>query len=523
MKHLLAIVFTVFVFALAACGDDGDGGRPAADTPTVAADTSTATPTITPTRVPTASATLAPTHTPTITLTTTPTITSTPTATSTQTPTLTQTASPTATPTLTPHTAPAQPVLAFDEPAAVSANGDLPPADAKTVCGADDRRFLAELVLGSPLDYKVPLRLADIKASPSEVMVSGSAIDISLGGGDFPFDHTFGSDFNMDVILDSPYAAAAQRRGVVEGDLHVELAEGQLPHAEQPPGPASGQEWEEMSAQARQGIVTRFVPDSGARVLVMGHWIVDCGHTNFQTELHPITFMANARASGGKTVVDAFYNPYRETQFYHPDAAKALAFDDASRFANPAGPFPALLITNVLRLQDLGPAPFQSIDHLESWAMLEPNRTAPVAWRVCAPPGSSGTRLDVRYHWITRPGVQIDVTPDEASSCATVRTALGTAAIAAPTPRVCVTPWDFLNEVAGEEAGVPDLDLQAQLGGFLPVQFKNRLDPAPILNCYDPLGGPGLESEPSGQRIDVGEDLLLPFYGVISVELAAGS
>lgn len=418
------------------------------------------------------------------------------------------------------HTAPDQPVLSFDDEAAIAANGAYPPAEPKPVCGADDRRFLAELTQGSPLQYKVPLRLADIKASPSEVMVSGVARDVSLGGGDFPFDHTFGSDFNMDVVLDAPYTDAAQRRGVVEGDLHVELSEGQFPHVERPPGPASGQEWEEMSEQSRQGLVTRFVPDDGARVLVMGNWIVDCGHTNFQTELHPITFIANARVAGEKTVVNAFYNPYRETQLYHLDPTRALAFDDASRFDPPgAGSFPAQLIQNVIRIQDLGPVPYQSIDHLESWAMLEPNQTSPVAWRVCAPGGSSGARLVVKYHWITRPGVRIDVTPETASSCAVVRTTLDTATIAPPAPRVCVAPWDFLNEVAAEEAGIPDLDLQAQIGAFVQPQFKSRLDPDPILNCYDPLDGPALEAEPTGQRIDVSEELLLPFYGVISVGL----
>jgi len=417
------------------------------------------------------------------------------------------------------RTAPDQPLLAFDEQAAVAANGDYPAADPKTVCGADDRRFLAELVQGNPLNYKVPKRLADIKPSPSEMMVSGFAANVTIGAGDFPFDHTFGSDFNMDVTLDPPYSEAAQNRGVVGGALHVELAAGQLPHAEGSPGPVMGQEWEEMSTRSRQGIFLDFVPAVGEPVLVMGHWIVDCGHLNFQTELHPITFMARGRVVGGKAVVDAFYNPYRETQLYHPDPAKALAFDDTSRLTDPtAGPFPAALVGSLLRIQDAAPEPYRSLDHVESWAMLEPNRTSPVAWYVCAPAGSTGTRLDVRYHWITRPGVQVEVLPHDESSCAMVRTTLGSATIAPPTPRVCVTPWEFLNEVAGEEAGIENLDLQAQLGPFVAPQFKSRLEPAPIMNCYDPLAGPALEPEPTGQRIDVSDDLLLPFYGTISVE-----
>jgi hypothetical protein len=510
MSSFVTIAMAMALALLAACGDSNNGKTP------------------TPTAVATATATLAPSATATIppTVAPSPTATLPPTATATAPPTITATATPsetpppTATATATFQTAPEQPNLVFDEAAAVAANGDYPAAEPKTVCGADDRRFLAELIQGNPADYKVPHRLADIKTAGSYVMVSGQATSPSLGGGDFPFDHTFGSDFNMDVVLDAPYTNAAQRFGVVRGDLHVELAEGQFPHEERSPGPATGQDWEEMSQQARQGMYQPFIPDEGSRVLVMGHWIVDCGHLDFQTELHPITFMATARTSDQRTVVDAFYNPYRETQEYHLDPSKALAFDDPTRF-DPAvsGPFPKILIGDVLRLQDLGPPGFTSIDHLESWAMVEPNHVAPVAWRVCAPAGSRGAHLDVRYHWLTQPGVRIDVTPDEATSCAVVTVQLGDPPVPAPTPRVCVAPWDFLDEVAAEEAGVDNLDLQAQLGAFLPAQFHSRLDPDPILNCYDPLDGPPVEDAPSGQQIEPRDDLLLPFYGRISVGL----
>jgi hypothetical protein len=412
--------------------------------------------------------------------------------------------------------APDQPVLAFQQ-AAVNANGDYPAADPKTICGSDNRRFLAELAEGSVLDSRVPLRLADIKASPSELLVSGSATNVSLVAADFPLDHTFGSDFTMDVDLDPPYARAAQKRAAPGGKLHVELSQGQLPHEPGPAGPAAGQEWQTMSERAQEGIDRRFVPDPNARVLVMGNWVIDCGDPNYQTELHPITFLATAQVTGAKTVVNAFYNPYRETQRYHPDSAKALAFDDPSRFETPgAGPFPATLITGVARLQNLGPAPYRSLDHLEFWAMLEPNRTSPVAWRVCAPPGSSG-EFRVSYHWITRPEVQVKVAPDESSSCAVVQTTLGQKSVARPVSRVCVIPWDFLNAAISEQDGI-HLDLQAAIAAFVAPQFRSRLDAAPTQNCYDPLAGPPLEDVPIGQKVDVIDQLLLPFYGIISVE-----
>ncbi len=536
VKHSGAVIAALCACLLAACDDSDTGNARPTATKTItpvaspsAVATASAAVTATSTRQSAATSTAVPpptstpaeiaSPTPVATLTPVDTATAVPSSTPTQTPTPTptDTATITATATATSHTAPDQPLLGFDDAAAVTANGDYPAADPKTVCVADDRRFLAEIIEDHTTE--VPKRLADVKTAPSAVMVSGVASEVSLGGGDFPFDHTFGSDFNMDVVLDAPYAMAAQRMGVVMGDMHVELAEGQLPHQERPPGPATGQGWDEMSEQAREDLYMPFVPDDGDRVLVLGHWVVDCGHTDFQTELHPVMFMATSRVNGTKTVANAFYNPYRETEEFNLDPLTAVAFSDPDRFDPPgAGPFPNLLIVNVLRLQDEGPAPFSSVDHLESWAMLEPNLTPPVAWRVCAPSGSSGTRLDVKYHWITRPGVDIAVT-DDAISCATVRVTMQGATVRMPTPRVCVTPWPFLDLVAGQEAGIDNLDLQAEIGAFIAPMFKSRLDPDPLLNCYDPLQGPPIESEPPAQQVETSEDLLLPFYGAISVEL----
>src|SRR5262245_60326624 len=55
-------------------------------------------------------------------------------------------------------------LLELDAHEAAAFNGDLSLVDVKTVCGADDRRFLGELLDSSnPLDFKVPKRIADIK------------------------------------------------------------------------------------------------------------------------------------------------------------------------------------------------------------------------------------------------------------------------------------------------------------------------------------------------------------------------
>jgi len=198
--------------------------------------------------------------------------------------------------------------LTWDAPAAAAFNGTLPAAEPTTVCGADDRRFLGELLQGNPLEYKVPKRLAEVKPVPSQVVISGTAEEPSLGEGDFPFDHTMGSDFNMNVKLDAPFMGVGQEDGKPVDSVHVELAEGQFPHLPAAAQPAT-MDWTKMSAESREGFQDGFLPRAGDRVLVMGTWIVDCGHIGFQTELHPITFMAVARTEGGATALELRLGP----------------------------------------------------------------------------------------------------------------------------------------------------------------------------------------------------------------------
>ncbi len=172
-----------------------------------------------------------------------------------------------------PDTAPAatppRPLLAFDEDAAIAANGPALSADSVRVCGANDRRFLGELLQGSPFDFKIPYRLGDVadaNAAPSAVLgrqwhISGTAGSSSIGSGDFPFDHPYGSDFNMDLVPDEPFAALSQVSGVPsDHPMHIELSAGQFPHIEGPAGPAEGMEWETNSAISRANLQTGYVP-----------------------------------------------------------------------------------------------------------------------------------------------------------------------------------------------------------------------------------------------------------------------
>ncbi|MFM7069859.1 MAG: hypothetical protein ACKOYM_10420 [Actinomycetes bacterium] len=411
--------------------------------------------------------------------------------------------------------------LSWNTPAAVQFNGDLPSADPTRVCGANDRRFLGELLAGNPLAFKIPKRLGEVKPVPSQAVISGTVTEASVGEGDFPFDHTMGSDFNMDVQLDAPFMGIGQENAKPIDHVHVELAEGQLPHVPTPPGPAT-QDWTAMSKASREGFQKGFVPKTGDRVLVMGTWIVDCGHQNFQTELHPATFMAVARTEGDATVVHTFYNPYRETQLYNADPAKTTDFSRPGRLEDPTNvPFPKGLVDSIIRVTKGEPATGSDAKGLASWAVMAPNTVAPVEWTVC-PPGSPSGTPKVGAELVVRTGAKVAVAPQ--GGCASVRVDLSGMTPAEPTMRTCVTRWDFLSEVASEEArgqereGETAIDLRKEIGKFVPADIAKKLEPDPVMNCYDPLSGKDLGgARPGTVNSSVSASTQMPFYGTVVV------
>src|SRR5205085_8123440 len=286
-----------------------------------------------------------------------------------------------------------EPGVAFVTEAATDHNGDIPVAYAAATCGSNTASYLAELLTVFPTNAKVTKHWPDIV--PGKVFVlSGTVEQSSLGTGDLPFDHPFGSDLNFDVSSDPPYAALNQfaADGTATGTpeaQHVELEEGALPHTpDRPTGPPTGQPWYDLSAANRGYLLDGFVPRAGDRIALMGHWIIDCGHNDYETEIHPLTFLATAHTEGDATVAWAFYNPYHVTQIYSPDISVAGRVDDTSRFAaTDVKTFPSYLVDDIVRLLQ------RQKDHLGGAVLLEAEHASPPPWRVCAPLGSSGRHL----------------------------------------------------------------------------------------------------------------------------------
>jgi len=108
----------------------------------------------------------------------------------------------------------------------------------------------------------------------------------------------------MDVKVDSQFQAFSQKLGNAPSDtkpdeLHVEISSGFIPHVVRPRPAATMAAWPDLSAFNMAGFQPGFAhPEVGDPVLVAGRYILDCGHPDFHTELHPVSFLAWVTAAG---------------------------------------------------------------------------------------------------------------------------------------------------------------------------------------------------------------------------------
>jgi hypothetical protein len=325
-----------------------------------------------------------------------------------------------------------------------------PSPDVQRDCGSATDTYLAEVLHVAPTQAKVLREWGDVGGRGIQVAVSGTLAAFHLGPSDLPMSHVFGDDLSMDLTLDPPFQAFARVLGTGgggDGDgegggrLHVELSSGMIPHHAAPAAPA-GETWRQASDRDLTGFQDGFDhPALGDRVLVQGRWIIDCGHANFQTELHPMSFVAWTHAEGATTVARAYAAPYRDAQRYTDDASTLGKVGDPARLTRPdALAFPPYLVQEVVRAATGG------TDHLRSQELLEAVDAPIPPWVVCAPAKPTGSpKLQATWDLVARPGVDVRVAPDAASGCATV-TAARTSSYRPldVATRQCPMPWSYL-------------------------------------------------------------------------------
>ncbi len=396
------------------------------------------------------------------------------------------------------------PLVGFDETATANANGVIPLAEPFFNCGSTSQAFGTELLNSAPNKAKVRYEWGQI--IPGQQMYEvGTASGTVVGhGGDLPFTHPMGDDLTSNIRLDRPYLRLSQKVGIdptniPSNSLHTEWPEKLLP------GDGNG------------NIMPGFEIQDGDRVAAYGDWILDCGHADFHTEIHPPAFSAYGHAEGTKTVAHAVFNPYDVSQLFNPDPSLAANFADSKRLTNAlTQAFPLYLYQELLRLAGLGPDNVCCADQLAVHELISPNTTpASISWYVCAPAGGGGS-LSVSYHFTTRPGVTISESTDQDLGCAKFTATIGKDySPLVPTRQDCELSWDTLTEQAEEAVG-GKLDVKAAIEAQVPKSLIPKVEKPPIIDCYQLPADPPPGGD-QGQKVFVSDAQQFPFYGTIEV------
>ncbi|HEY7283326.1 MAG TPA: hypothetical protein VID47_17225 [Actinomycetota bacterium] len=401
-------------------------------------------------------------------------------------------------------------ILGFDQRAALADNsvgsGTIQKADPFFACGSTTATYAAEIVTSGIQNAKVRMEWGDVVPG-LQTYASGKVTGLAFGTtGDLPFTHPFGADMTFDMALDPSYGPLAQVtgdasfNGIPPGTLHTEIAEGLIPHG------------------ADGTYLPGFTPKEGDQAAAYGSWIVDCGHNDFHTEIHPPSVLAFAHQDGSKTVSNVFSDPYVVTQLFNPDPSKAADFADTSRFTDPTTQyFPKYVEDLILGMLGQGDPAYQGKDELQSHTLINVNtRIQDVSWYVCAPgPKPSNGTLSVTSNITTRPGVDVSVSRDDDLGCARLTATIGSKYTPAPiTRKDCVLDWAQLNTQAALALMQPGLDVRAAIDKLVPASIVDKVNRSPIVDCYDPLVAPPPGT--SGTTV-VNDRQPYPFYGTVVV------
>jgi hypothetical protein len=133
------------------------------------------------------------------------------------------------------------------------------------------------------------------------VGASGTVITPELAASDNPITHPFGKDWECWMALDPGRGYEELLSSSNHGRLGEAATEDYLKASEhamdkrlpvpENPGHAGvlGVEWEQSC------FPEMYRPDDGERMAVFGRWIVDAGHTDFHTEIHPPLLLARGK------------------------------------------------------------------------------------------------------------------------------------------------------------------------------------------------------------------------------------
>jgi len=239
-----------------------------------------------------------------------------------------------------------------------------------------------------------------------EVGVAGFAVAVEISAHDLPFTHPFGGDFEFAIVPDAAYTNLLAPSNLPPAnsntDSQVSEAFSQVRGVGLP----------EIGAFAME-VEAGMVPEPyravlGDRVAVYGRWIVDDGHNDFHSEIHPPLLLARAQvvnAQGAQVYPDAsamtlmqlWGRPYQAAQKFTDGNSKNLCLQTyVTNIAETAG--------DIVAYPPIFPKPFDGI-HLVSFVVRPPVPTPPGAVSVVLGPA----HLECSYSFTTNKscGVQV--------------------------------------------------------------------------------------------------------------------
>ena len=282
----------------------------------------------------------------------------------------------------------------------------------KTFDGTVDHPFEWVSALNPPRVAHTPppfnLPYVDGVQQDDQVAVSGVVVAPHASGNDIPFTHPFGRDFEFGIVCDPEYESLLAQANRLPPPLEYPLTEGELAwndaHRVGFPTPAGVLPLE---------IDGNLVPDDysavrGDRVVVYGRWIVDAGHDDFHTEIHPPLVMARAHCIDGAgavspprgdaiTWVQIWSRPYQAGQLYSTEDEKNIPMRpyliDIFETAGDVNSYPPVF-----------PKPFDGVHGLA--VQVDP----PVP-RSAAMPGAvlAGKHLECSYHLTTNGSCAVQI------------------------------------------------------------------------------------------------------------------
>jgi hypothetical protein len=304
----------------------------------------------------------------------------------------------------------------------------------------------------------------NVGLSGTVVMEKLSSVDPNDFGADVPFTHPFYNDWEFFIALDDIYTSllAPANTGINPKTGGVDPVYHEANRKATDPIDKGG-----LGLSVPHGVLgvetdRGLVPDEYRaqpkdRVAVFGRWIVDCGHDDYHTEIHPPLLLAVARpgSSGERTSVKVLGRPFLVSQIFDGDSlVNHLVNKEVPRIAGETyvaelAPWPFDLVA--LKLID----PFNARANI-----ISPGFSLEQFYFYVRPPTprqSPDDKLLISFHFTVRSGVQTVVmqtaNPDEVE-VGVIMSDIGKSTNPPPAHDIRVMLTDFTWQDAGAIIGL---------------------------------------------------------------------